>query len=387
ARFGRPAGRAAVSSSGAASANRRSRWWGWSLTPVMGAAAAAVVAVVAVVGVTSGGGAGRSTNHGVASSGTGRTSSLNVPHGAALASTPSAKAPGAAGAGGSQNIASSAKAILGTTRAIHGAAGAKAPAAAGVINQTATSSVQNGPATFSPAPVPNGRKLIQSSVLQLGAPASRIDAVAQGVFNVVGAVSGIVDRSNVSSTALPGASAQFQLRIPSAQLPLALTDLSRLRYAHVISRTDNTQDVNSSFVSAQRQIAGAQAALARLRTQLAAATLATQIATLRAQIANEQATIAQAQASLRSLGRQVDYSRVSVSIQATTPIGGGTPGGGGGFGLHKAGHDALRVLEVTAGVALIALAVLVPLGLLAAVAWWLAAAAQRRRRERTLDLA
>ena len=73
-----------------------------------------------------------------------------------------------------------------------------------------------------------------------------------------------------------------------------------------------------------------------------------------------------------------------LSIQATS---GGTTSGGGGFGLHQAGHDALRVLEVSAGVALIALAVLVPIGILAALGWWVGLTLQRRRRERALDLA
>jgi hypothetical protein len=59
----------------------------------------------------------------------------------------------------------------------------------------------------------------------------------------------------------------------------------------------------------------------------------------------------------------------------------------GGFGLGKATHVAGRVLVVAAGVALIALAVLVPLGLVAAVLAWLGLVLRRRRREQALDLA
>ena len=50
-----------------------------------------------------------------------------------------------------------------------------------------------------------------------------------------------------------------------------------------------------------------------------------------------------------------------------------------------AAHDAVRVLEVSAGVALIALAVLVPLGLLGAAGGFAAAALRRRRREAALS--
>jgi hypothetical protein len=47
--------------------------------------------------------------------------------------------------------------------------------------------------------------------------------------------------------------------------------------------------------------------------------------------------------------------------------------------------DALRVLEVAAGVALVTLAVLLPLALLALIAWPLGRAITRRRREAALD--
>jgi hypothetical protein len=59
---------------------------------------------------------------------------------------------------------------------------------------------------------------------------------------------------------------------------------------------------------------------------------------------------------------------------------------GGGFTLSRAVHDAGRVLVVVAGVALIALAVLVPVSLLVALGLWVAAALRRRRREQVLDL-
>ncbi|HWF49117.1 MAG TPA: DUF4349 domain-containing protein [Solirubrobacteraceae bacterium] len=391
-RFGRSVG-APVDSGGsvAAAGGWSRRWRAWSLTPVLGTAATALAAVVvvAVVLVNSGGGTG--TPQDVARTFNG-----------AVTSSPSSKARGAVKAAPVPKrvpvgqVVNSARSLVPhsaaqTATKINGSASSASSASSstpGGGGAAGGAGTILGPLA-APAPVPNGRKVVQSSILQLGAAANRIDAVAQGVFNVVGAVNGIVDRSNVASTGGPGASAQFQLRVPSASLSLALTDLSRLRYAHVISRTDNTHDVNSSYVSTQHQIAQAQAALARLRTELAGATVQTEIDTLRAQIANENATLARAQNALLGLNHQVSYSRLQVSIQATSPGAGGvTPGAGnGGFGLHKAGHDALRVLEVSAGVVLIALAVLVPVGLLAALAWWLSGTVQRRRRERALDMA
>lgn len=49
-------------------------------------------------------------------------------------------------------------------------------------------------------------------------------------------------------------------------------------------------------------------------------------------------------------------------------------------------HDAGRVLVVVAGAALIALAVLVPVGLVGALVAWVGLAVRRRRREQALDL-
>ena len=53
---------------------------------------------------------------------------------------------------------------------------------------------------------------------------------------------------------------------------------------------------------------------------------------------------------------------------------------------RQGAHDAGRVLVVAAGVALIALAVLVPVGLVVGLALWVAFAIRRRRREQALDL-
>jgi hypothetical protein len=63
-------------------------------------------------------------------------------------------------------------------------------------------------------------------------------------------------------------------------------------------------------------------------------------------------------------------------------------GGGGGHGRWSPGdaaRDALRVLEVMAGVAVIALAIAVPLALLGLAVAFAARSLRRRERERALD--
>jgi hypothetical protein len=246
---------------------------------------------------------------------------------------------------------------------------------------TPTASGQNAPA---PAPPANGRKIIQSAQLALNAQANRIDDVAQQVFDVVGSEHGIVNRSTVTATGNPAGYAEFQLSVPSSSLSDAMTALSRLRYASVVSRTDATQDVNGQFNAATSRLADARALRTSLLKQLAAAVTQVQIDSLTAQIHDAEASISSDQAGLARLNHQINYSQITLTINAVSlpPVSSGSS-----FTIHRAAHDAGRVLTVAAGVALIALAALVPLALLCAVAWWLALSVRRRRRQHALDLA
>jgi hypothetical protein len=240
-------------------------------------------------------------------------------------------------------------------------------------------------ATSGPAPQPpnNGRKIVQSANLALSTSPNHIDDVSQGVYGVVGAEHGIVQNSTITATGGPDSGAQFQLSIPSSNLAQTLTMLSQLRYAAVASRSDTTEDVNNRFVSVTNRLADARALRTSLLKQLAAATTQTEIDSLNAQIHDAEASISSDQAQLKALNKRVDFSQLTVTIAANGT--GSTPGTG--FTIGKGWHDAVRVLTVAAGVALIALAALVPFGLLAALAWWIAALARRRRREQALEVA
>ena len=98
------------------------------------------------------------------------------------------------------------------------------------------------------------------------------------MFNVVGEANGIVDHSAVTQTGGPDGSADFQLRAAlGAASARRSARLSDLRGAQVASRTDNSQDVNSQYVSANRQLADDQALRTGLLKQLAAAVTQQQI--------------------------------------------------------------------------------------------------------------
>jgi|SRR5215213_1901651 len=229
------------------------------------------------------------------------------------------------------------------------------------------------------------RKVERTASIELGTDADRVDDVAQSVLGVVARYDAIVDQSSVQSGAA-GGTAQFELRIPAARLQPALAALSRLPDAHVLARTDDTVDVNQAYVSVRRRLANARAERAGVVRALANAETEDETLRLRARLDALERTIAQAERAQRALDRRVDYGRVSVAVHGGAD-GGAIPGAAtdGSFTLGDAAHDALRVLEVAAGVVVIAAAALVPVALLAALAWPLARAARRRRREGALD--
>jgi hypothetical protein len=227
--------------------------------------------------------------------------------------------------------------------------------------------------------------VVQSAQLSLSTAPSRIDDVAQQVFDVVDAENGIVVSSHVTSTGGPDGGARFALSVPVGNLQRTVSELSQLHGAHVVSRSDDTKDITGQVGGAGRRLAEARALRRSLLRQLAAATTADAIASLRAQLRDADATIGRDSASLNGLHRSVADSSLMVTIQAASvPVPAASHGGG--FTLHRAVRDAGRVLVVVAGVALIALAVLVPLGLLGGLVAWVGLVLRRRRREAMLDL-
>ena len=292
------------------------------------------------------------------------------------------------GGGSSASSSSATPELAARTPATTASAGkASAGESAAPTATTASSTAQPAAAAKAPGlqPPNNGHKIIQSAQLSLSSPPTRIDDVAQEVFDVIGAQNGVVKRSNVTATGGSDGYAQFDLSVPSANLSQTMTQLSQLRYASVVSRTDASQDVNDQYVSDTRKLADDQALRTSLLKQLGNASTQDQSDSLKARLHDAEQAIAADQAALRSLNHSVNNSDITLTINAVpVPVGASHSGG---FTIGRAAHDAGRVLTVAAGVALIALAVLVPLGLLAALVWWIAAAVRRRRREQALDAA
>ena len=94
--------------------------------------------------------------------------------------------------------------------------------------------------------------------------------------------------------------------------------------------------------------------------------------------------IAAIKGQLASLRRRADLSRVDLTVRGGGSES-GSDGGGGSWTPGDAAGDALRVLEVLAGVTLVGLAVLGPLALLGAAVALGVRSGRRRRRESALD--
>jgi hypothetical protein len=344
------------------------RWFTGSLAGLV--AATAAVALVVVIAGSGGGGS---------SSGASSSSS-------AAAAPATTAAASSASAGGSAAAVSPDVKRAAAPKAAFGASGAGSSASsASAASSAATSTSAVASAVPSPV-VPAGRHVVQSAQIQLAAAPDRISDVAQQVFNVVGAEKGFVNSSNVTSGAgNANAGADFQLSVPSANLAATLTGLSRLHGAHVVSRTDQTNDITAQVGGAGERLAEARALRRSLLKQLADATTTAEVDSVQARLHDANASIASDLSTLRGLQRQVAYSRISLNIE---PAGAPAPVAhhSSGFGIGSAAHDAGRVLVVVAGVGLIVLAVLVPVGLVAAFVAWVGFAIRRRRREQALDL-
>jgi hypothetical protein len=342
----------------------RRRRWSWGALGGGALATAAMGALLAVIVVLGNSGGGSSMNSSTSASFSASST----------ASTPAATSAAAGSA------------------AVPGAPSKEAPTRSPSTNKAlstpASSSFRAGTyAPLSPAPAANGRVIVQSAQLDLGAPANRVDAVAQEVYNVVGQANGIVDKSTITQTGGTDGYAEFRLRIPSGALAQTLARLSELPSATVLSRTDNTQDVNDQWISAHRKLSDDKALRAALLKQLAAATTTGEIDSLQARIHDVEGAIAADEGAINSLSAQINYSKVVVTIAPhSVPPAPVRHHHSSGF-LGRSAHIAGRVLVVAAGVALIALAGLVPVGLVAALVAWIAYTLRRRRREQALDLA
>ena len=172
--------------------------------------------------------------------------------------------------------------------------------------------------------------------------------------------------------------------MPERRLSQALSRLSAV--GKVRERTQGSQDITGAVVSVQERLKDARTERRSLLRQLAAATTPNQTTSIRERLRLVSGQIAAAKRDLRNVKRRASFSTIAVQLLADRRAGasddeddsaGWTPG--------DALDDAVRILEVSAGVLLVAGALLLPVGLIALLAWLAMRQAAQRRRERALD--
>jgi hypothetical protein len=213
--------------------------------------------------------------------------------------------------------------------------------------------------------------------ITLGAETGDVQGVANGVVEVTDRYNGVVLESQVT-TDQAGARAGFALEIPYSRLDAALADLSGL--ADVISRTEAGEDITARAVRAQKNLADVFEQIRKARIELIQADAREERLIVKSRISSLEAQADAFEAELNNVQRQGRFATVNVDITSDGP---GSEGGD--WTLGDALGDAGRVIEVIGGIALVSLAVLLPIALVGALAWLIAARARRHRRERALD--
>jgi hypothetical protein len=282
-----------------------------------------------------------------------------------------------AGGGGGGNSASSTSAGS-RTGVAESSAKAQPDASAGSSAGGGTSSSSAAaPLTAQAAP---SRRVERNTRLEL--TTTDVQGAADGVVRATQASGGFVQSSQVSSGDGSG-NASFVLRVPTSKLDDAIARLSKL--GHVRALQQSAQDITGAYNGASARLTEAKATRRALLRALATATTTEQISSLRARIADNRRDIERYQAQFNAVRQRADLATVDVELIGRPHKSQPAPGGGS-WSPGDAARDAVRVLEVSAGVALVGLAVLVPLALLGIAAALAAGTYRRRRREAALQV-
>jgi chromosome segregation ATPase len=152
-----------------------------------------------------------------------------------------------------------------------------------------------------------------------------------------------------------------------------MTDL-----ADVDSLNETATDITKPVVSAKDELRDAEARRRELLQALGNATTEAEADALEAKIADARREIARAEAAYERLTARARLSELSVTVSSDTAASEHRD-------LGDWLDDAVDVLRTVAGVLLVTLAVVVPIGLIVALAAWVVSRSRRRRRERALD--
>jgi hypothetical protein len=239
----------------------------------------------------------------------------------------------------------------------------------------------------SPGLAAGHRDIERSAYVILGTKPGEVSAASTKVFEAVHAAHGFVLHSQVKSGSTGATGAYFELKIPSANVEDALSAFSQI--AEVRERHDSTNDITAPTVGVAEELRDSNASVEGLLKELGSVETEVERESVEAQLREERRRHASIRARLDRLGKRASMSDVIVRIvtdhgAGVAPVAPTTPGSGN-WGVGDALHDAGHILTIAAGVVLIALAVLAPIGLIVLALWLANGFRVRRLRERTLS--
>lgn len=147
--------------------------------------------------------------------------------------------------------------------------------------------------------------------LTLAAPVDDVESVSDDVIAVTDRYGGFVNSSRVNSGD-SDADASLELMIPAAEYQAALAAISGL--AHVRERVQNTEDITSSYRSAENSLDRAVKNRARLSRQRKAASTQAERDALTIRLRRAIRRVAAERQQFNALQRQASFVAMSVSI-------------------------------------------------------------------------
>lgn len=233
-----------------------------------------------------------------------------------------------------------------------------------------------------PFPGPPGEALgerdrrVQRAVrITLAAPGDELAQTAAGISETARRHGGFVLNSTLTTGQEGTRGGSFELRVPVNELDETLAELSDL--GEVRSLTQDQQDVTASFESVEDRLRAARAERRGLLRRLQAAETDVEMQAIRRQLRRVNRMIATIRDDQHKLDRRTSFAAISVTLERGR--------GDADSATSQALRDARDILVGAMNIAIRAIAVLIPLSLLALLAWAVARYLRRRQREAALD--
>jgi hypothetical protein len=279
------------------------------------------------------------------------------------------------GTGGDMAATSSPATAEKATRESPDAVEGVAPGGAGASSSYDSQSLSRLRDSGKIAPGTENRRVDRDAQLGLSTQPDEVRDVTDEVITITRSLGGVVASSQVSARD-GSTSSSLELTVPTRNLDQALDRMTDL--ADVDSLNETAVDITRPVIDAKDRLRDAEARRRELLQALGNATTEAEADALEAKIADARREISRAEAELERISRRARLSDLAVTVSSD-------PGASAHRDLGDWLDDDVDVLRTVAGILLVALAVLLPLGLIAAVAGWIVYRIRRRRRERVLD--